>query len=83
MQILESGFLVWMPQPSRSRRSCLPQPVPDRNGVACSLTLRRPAPGVLPVSAAGFVAACQRCHAGGLDQLHGRQVEDFPGCRSL
>ncbi|AXP03103.1 hypothetical protein DZG01_08960 [Pseudomonas fluorescens] len=71
-----------MPQPSRNRRSCLPQPVPDRNGVACSITLRPPALGVLPMSAAGFVAACQHRHAGGLGQFPGRQVKDFPRCHS-
>ncbi|MCP2072623.1 UNVERIFIED_ORG: hypothetical protein J2Y77_002059 [Pseudomonas lini] len=55
-----------------------PQPVPDRNGGACSITLRRAASGVLPMSAVGFVAACQHSPLGGLDQLPGRQVKDFP-----
>ncbi|UVL86355.1 hypothetical protein LOY35_12585 [Pseudomonas sp. B21-028] len=38
-----------------------------------------PVPGVLPMSAAGFVAACQRPSPGGLGQFPGSQVKDFPG----
>ncbi|WP_155510430.1 hypothetical protein [Pseudomonas fluorescens] len=79
VQILENGFLEWMYRAVQGAGyNAFPSQSLIKTALCAEPLCAPPAPIVLPMSAAGFVAACQGSPCGWQDQFPGTQVKDFP-----